>query len=233
MQARDIMNRDVVTFTPATTVAAAATTLATQHISGAPVIGADGSVVGMVTEGDLWRRPEIGTARHHSWWEPLFADSRTLAQEYIKSYGHTVADVMTREVVSVAEDTPLGEVAALLDRKRIKRVPVLREGRLVGLVSRGDIVRLVAAAEAERLTATPPRGDDEIRRIITERMRAEPWIAGAPLNVMVRDGRVEITGWVQNDAQRHALDILVQDVPGVRELRNHATVMARPTVASA
>jgi len=229
MQARDIMTRDVVSFAPATTVAEAATTLATQHISGAPVVAADGTVIGIVTEGDLWRRPEIGTERHHSWWEPLFADSRSLAEEYIKSHGHKVADVMTSEVIAVAEDTPLAEVVALLERRRIKRVPVLDAGRLVGLISRADIVRLVARAAAERPSAPPPRGDDELRKLIAERMRAEPWIAGAPLNVMVRDGRVEITGWVQNEAQRHALDILVEDVPGVRELRNHATVMARTT----
>jgi CBS domain-containing protein len=232
MQARDIMNRDVVTFAPATTVAEAATTLATQHISGAPVVAADGTVVGMVTEGDLWRRPEIGTERRHSWWEPLFADSGTLAKEYIKSHGHKVEDVMTRDIVTVDEEAPLGEVVALLERKRIKRVPVLAAGKLVGLISRGDIVRLVAEAEGQRGTSPPPRNDDEIRRLITERMRAEPWIAGAPLNVMVRDGRVEITGWVQNEAQRHALEILVEDVPGVRELRNHATVMARTTPAT-
>jgi len=231
MQARDIMNRDVVTFAPATTVAEAATTLATRHISAAPVLAADGTVLGMVTEGDLWRRPEIGTERRHSWWEPLFADSRTLAQEYIKSHGHKVEDVMTHDVVSVAEDAPLGEVVALLERKRIKRVPVVAAGKLVGLISRGDIVRLVAEAAAQRSSVPPPRNDDEVRRIIAERMRAEPWIAGAPLNVIVRDGRVEITGWVQNEAQRHALDILIEEVPGVRELRNHATVMARATQA--
>jgi CBS domain-containing protein len=232
MQARDIMTRDVVTFAPATTVAEAATTLATQHISGAPVVDRDGSVLGMVTEGDLWRRPEIGTARRHSWWEPLFADTGVLAREYIKSHGHKVEDVMTRDVVTVPEDAPLGEVVALLERKRIKRVPVVAAGKLVGLISRGDIVRLVAEAAAQPPSAPPPRNDDEVRRIIAERMRAEPWIAGAPLNVMVRDGRVEITGWVQNDAQRHALDILIEDVPGVRELRNHATVMARTTSAA-
>lgn len=232
MQARDIMTRDVVTFAPATTVAEAATTLATQHISGAPVVAADGSVVGMVTEGDLWRRPEIGTERRHSWWEPLFADSRSLAQEYIKSHGHKVEDVMTHEVIAVGEETPLGEVVALLERKRIKRVPVVRAGKLMGLISRGDIVRLVAEAATQRPSVPPPRGDEDIRKLIAERMRAEPWIAGAPLNVQVRDGRVEITGWVQNEAQRHALEILVEDVPGVRELRNHATVMARTTPAA-
>jgi CBS domain-containing protein len=139
---------------------------------------------------------------------------------------------MTRDVVTVAEDAPLGEVVALLERSHIKRVPVVAAGKLVGLISRGDIVRLVAEAAAQPRSAPPPRNDDEVRRIIAERMRAEPWIAGAPLNVMVRDARVEITGWVQNDAQRHALDILVEDVPGVRELRNHATVMARTTPAA-
>src|SRR4029453_5887004 len=100
--------------------------------------------------------------------------------------------------------------------KRIKRLPVVREGKLVGLISRGDIVRLVAEAAAQRPSAPPPRGAAEIRP-----------------NRMGRDGRVEITGWVQNEAQRHALDILVEDVPGVRELRNHATVMARTTTTAA
>jgi len=161
MRAADVMTTDVITVDPETTVQALATLLAERGISGAPVIDASGRLVGIISEGDLLHRAEIGTARRHrerrrSWWLDHFASD--LARDYIKSHGRTVKDIMTRDVVTVTEDADLGDVAALLEAKRIKRVPVMREGKIVGIISRANIVRALGATRG-----APPRegeGDD-------------------------------------------------------------------------
>jgi len=161
MRAMDVMTTDVITVDPDTTVQNLATLLAERGISGAPVVDADGRLMGVISEGDLLHRAEIGTARRHrvrrrSWWLDHFASD--LARDYVKSHGRTVNDIMTRDVVTVTEDTELAEIAALLEAKRIKRVPVMREGKIVGIISRANIVRAVGATKG-----TPPRegaGDD-------------------------------------------------------------------------
>jgi CBS domain-containing protein len=139
MRATDVMTTHVITVDPDATVRDLATLLAERGISGAPVVGQDGRLVGIISEGDLLHRAEIGTARRHrerrrSWWLDHFASD--LARDYVKSHGRTVKDIMTRDVVTVSEDTDLGDVAALLEARRIKRVPVMREGKVVGIISR-------------------------------------------------------------------------------------------------
>src|ERR1700751_1698414 len=150
IRAMDVMTTDVITVAPDTTVRALATLLAERGISGAPVVDSSGRLVGIISEGDLLHRAEIGTARRHrerrrSWWLDHFASD--LAREYVKSHGRTVKDLMTRDVVTVTEDMDLGDVAALLEAKRIKRVPVMREGKVVGIISRANIVRAVGATK--------------------------------------------------------------------------------------
>src|SRR5580692_8794309 len=150
MRAMDVMTTDAITVDPETTVQSLATLLAERGISGAPVVDASGRLVGIVSEGDLLHRAEIGTARRHrvrrrSWWLDHFAGDQ--ARDYIKSHGRTVKDVMTRDVVAVTEDTDLGDVAALLEAKRVKRVPVMRDGKIVGIISRANIVRAVGATK--------------------------------------------------------------------------------------
>ena len=179
MRAMDVMTTDVITVDPDTTVQALATLLAERGISGAPVVDLSGRLVGIISEGDLLHRAEIGTARRHrerrrSWWLDHFASD--LAREYVKSHGRTVKDIMTRDVVTVTEDTDLGEVAALLEAKRIKRVPVMREGKVVGIISRANIVRAVGATKG----APPQRGRG--RRPLDPRAVSSPSSA-------VRNGR--------------------------------------------
>src|SRR5215469_12223828 len=165
MRAMDVMTTDVITVDPDMTIQALATRLAERGISGAPVVDTSGRLVGIISEGDLLHRAEIGTARRHrerrrSWWLDHFASD--LAREYVKSHGRTVNDIMTRDVVTVTEDTDLGEVAELLEEKRIKRVPVMREGKIVGIISRANIVRAVGASkgtpqhEGEEAAVSPP-----------------------------------------------------------------------------
>ncbi|MBL8835365.1 MAG: CBS domain-containing protein [Alphaproteobacteria bacterium] len=222
MRAKDIMTTDVVTFTPDMTVVAAAGQLTARRISGAPVLGADGTLLGIVSEGDLLRRTDIGTERRRSWFRSLFGDDRALAQEYVKSHGALVGDVMTRAVMAVSEDTEVARIADLFERRGIKRVPVTRAGRLVGIVSRADIVRLLAASSTPPAAAGQP-ADLEIQHMIVERLRAEPWADTVFMNVTVHDGTVELWGRIDSEDQRRALNVLVRAVPGVRSVNDNLT----------
>jgi CBS domain-containing protein len=194
MRAVDVMTTDVITVDPDTTVQALATLLAERGISGAPVLDSGGRLVGIISEGDLLHRAEIGTARHHrerrrSWWLDHFASD--LAREYVKSHGRTVKDIMTRDVATVTEETDLADVAALLEARRIKRVPVMRDDKIVGIVSRANIVRAVGAAKG-----APPRegevDDRSIRMKLLAELGREEWAKIWPEDILVRDGIVHL-----------------------------------------
>jgi CBS domain-containing protein len=194
MRAVDVMTTDVITVDPDTTVQALATLLAERGISGAPVLDSGGRLVGIISEGDLLHRAEIGTARRHrerrrSWWLDHFASD--LAREYVKSHGRTVKDIMTRDVATVTEETDLADVAALLEARRIKRVPVMRDDKIVGIVSRANIVRAVGAAKG-----APPRegevDDRSIRMKLLAELGREEWAKIWPEDILVRDGIVHL-----------------------------------------
>ena len=218
------MTTDVITVDPDKTVQALATLLAERGISGAPVVDSNGGLVGIVSEGDLLHRAEIGTARRHrerrrSWWLDHFASH--LAREYIKSHGRTVNEIMTRDVVTVTEDTDLGEVAALLEAKRIKRVPVMREGKVVGIISRANIVRAVGATKGAPLRES--EGDDRsIRASLLAELGREEWARVWPEDIIVRDGIVHF--WISEDEpqeKRHALRVAAETITGVRGIEEH------------
>jgi CBS domain-containing protein len=231
MHAMDVMTTDVITVDPDTTVQALATLLAEHGISGAPVVDAGGHLVGIVSEGDLLHRAEIGTARRHrerrrSWWLDHFASD--LARDYVKSHGRTVKDIMTRDVVTATEDTDLGEVAAVLEAKRIKRVPIIREGKLVGIISRANIVRAVGATKG----APPSEGeadDRTIRRRLLAELGREEWARLWPEDIIVRNGIVHF--WLSSDEpdqKRQALRVAAENIPGVRGVQEH--VLPAPVI---
>ena len=225
MRAMDVMTTDVITVDPDMTIQALAARLAQRGISGAPVVDTSGRVVGIISEGDLLHRAEIGTARRHrerrrSWWLDHFASD--LAREYVKSHGRTVNDIMTRDVVTVTEDTDVGEVAELLEEKRIKRVPVMRAGKIVGIISRANIVRAVGASKG-----TPQHegeGDDRsIRAKLLAELGREEWAQLWPEDIIVRDGIVHF--WISEDEpveKREALRVAAETTPGVRGVEEHA-----------
>ena len=225
MRARDVMTTDVITVDPDTTVQALATLLAERGISGAPVVDASGRLVGVVSEGDLLHRTEIGAARRHrvrrrSWWLDDYASAN--AREYIKDHGRTVRDVMTRDVVTVTEDTELADVAALLEAKRIKRVPVIRDGKVVGIISRANIVRAVGATKGARA----PAGEDDDRSIrarLLGELGGEEWAKMIwPEDVIVRDGIVHF--WISDNEppeKREALRVAAESISGVRGIQQH------------
>jgi CBS domain-containing protein len=226
MKAREIMTSDVITAAPDTPVGQIASLLLENRISAVPVIDYDRHIVGIVSEGDLMRRAETGTERPRSWWLELITDVETLARDYAKTHGRRAVDVMTRHVVSVTEDTDVGDIANLLETRSIKRVPVVREGKLVGIVSRADLLRAVALAQppAGRAEATDDRA---LHDAILKRIGAESWANDVMVNVVVSGGNVELWGFVKSDEQRDALRVLVEGVPGVRAVRDQLSTMPR------
>ena len=216
----------VVTLYPSLSVRDAAKTFLEHHISGAPVVDDDGTMVGIVSEGDLLHRVEAGTERKRSSWLRLLAADAALAAEYVKARARTVADVMTRNVISVTTDTPLKDIAEVLERNSIKRVPVLASGRLVGIVTRSNLIQVLATAREE---LQRPLSDSAIRATLLSHLKEEPWSDTWQLNVTVNDGVVDIWGICRSDAERDAVRIAATNVPGVRGVNNHLC-MERPFV---
>jgi len=224
MQASDIMTREVVTATPQTTVAELARLMIGRGISAVPIVRG-GEVVGIVSEGDLLRRGEAGTERRRSRWLELATPGSTLAEDYVRSHGRHAADVMTRGVVAVRPDTPAADTADLMETKRIKRVPVLQDGRLVGLVSRANLVQALASGPAAR--PAEPASDSAIRAaILAELRRAPPGALPSAVNVIVRAGEVHLFGRLRSEQERHALRVAVENVPGVAAVEDHMSYAA-------
>ena len=222
MEAQDIMTRNVVTTTPEATVGEVATLLVERHISAVPVIDAAGKLVGIVSEGDLVRRPEIAGERRASWWLTLFSDQAERARDYVKTHGRNVAEIMTRNVVTVSETAPISEIARLLESKRIKRVPVTREGKVVGIVSRADLLRALAVREVPQDTAQARKDDRAIQAELRKVLHDQGWDSHL-LNVVVEDNVVHLWGLVESDEMRQALTLAVQNIAGVRQVETHFT----------
>lgn len=218
MQARDVMTTDVLTVPPDAEVSQAAELMVGRHVSALPVMEPGGRVVGIVSEGDLMHRAETGTAhRHRSWWLRMFDTGHDPAAEYVRAHGRHVADVMSRDPVSVTPETGLNDIADLLERRGIKRVLVMDGGRLVGLVSRADLLRALVASRPT-LASAGPADDRAIRERILETIRREHLAASPYVNVIVSDGVVHLYGLVDDEAERKALVVVAENTPGVRRV---------------
>jgi CBS-domain-containing membrane protein len=184
-------------------------------ISGLPVVDAADRVVGIITEGDLLRRTETGTERRHRprWLEFLLGPGR-LAEEYVHSHSRKVEEVMTRQVVTVAEETPVGEIARLMEQHRIKRVPVIRDNSVVGIVSRANLLRGLARLTDEAPAATA--NDLAIREQILAELDARAWGRRAPIDIVVRNGIVQLWGPVSDERVAQALRVAAENVAGVK-----------------
>jgi CBS domain-containing protein len=215
MKASDVMTVGAATIRSDASAPEAARLMLQYAISGLPVVDAAGHVVGIITEGDFLRRTETGTERQHRprWLEVLLGPGR-LADEYVHSHSRKVEEVMTRQVVTVAEETPVDEIARLMERHRIKRVPVTRDNTVVGIVSRANLLRGLARLADQAPAATA--NDLAIREQILTELDAQVWGRRAPIDVTVRNGIVQLWGPVADERVAQALRVAAENVPGVK-----------------
>jgi CBS domain-containing protein len=216
MQVADVMTREVITTTESASLAQAVELMLEHRISGLPVIGTGGRLSGMLSEGDLLRRTETGTAPQVSGWRALLAGPERLARWYLHTHGRKVGEVMTQPVVSVSPATPLTQAVELMQRHRIKRLPVLTEdGQLAGIISRADVLRALDRLLREHAEAG---SDDAIRARIQAELADQRWLPPAQVNVTVQQGTVNLRGVVFGNFEREALRVLVENIPGVRKV---------------
>ena len=216
MKARDVMVRDVITIGPRESVAHAAKLIAQNDVSALPVIDDHGRLVGLISEGDLMNREEIGTEIHHPWWIEAVTPGATLAAEFAKSHGKRVEEVMSENVITATEDTSLADIAALLERNRIKRVPIVQHGELVGIVSRSNLVQALASNGAASTASLDT--NRVIREELLSRLEQQRWTDFGSRNIIVSDGKVHLWGLVGSPAERTALIALAENIPGVTEV---------------
>jgi CBS-domain-containing membrane protein len=223
MQVRDVMVAPVITVKPSATVQEVANLFLEKQISAAPVLDNKSELVGIVSEGDLLHRVEAGTERHRSWRLEGFVGNDTLAAEYVKARGRKASDVMTRSVITATPQTPLHEVATLMEKNAIKRVPILENGQLVGVVSRANLLQAVASAR--RLLEISP-SDKTIRERILSSLKAEPWAHTSLVNVTVYGGIVDLWGVAESEAERKAIKVAAESTPGVCAVNDNLVTLS-------
>ena len=221
MRAIDVMTDQVITVRENATVSEVARLLAKYGISAVPVVDGANHVIGMVSEGDLLHRAETGTERRRAWWLDMLASTDQLARDYIKSHAETVKDVMTRDVISVTDTTPVADIAVLLETRGIKRVPVLRNGKLIGIVSRANLIQALAMTVTEPAAGSANDNDLAIREKLLAELETQKWAEVSPANVTVKDGVVHLWNSYVSDHEKQALLIAARSIPGVRGIEDH------------
>ncbi|HMM89957.1 CBS domain-containing protein [Bradyrhizobium sp.] len=221
MLVRDVMVAPVITVEPSASVQEVAKLFLEKQISAVPVLDGKGKLVGIVSEGDLLHRVEAGTERHRSWWLRALVHDQVLADEYIKSHSRKVSDVMTRDVITASPGMPLHEVAALMEKNAIRRLPILENGQLVGIVSRANLLQAVASAR-QLLDVAPT--DKAIRDRILANLKREAWAHTGLLNVTVSNGIVDLWGLAESETERKAIKVAAESTPGVTAVHDNMVV---------
>jgi CBS domain-containing protein len=219
MKAADIMTRNVISAQPETTILEAARLMLQHGISGLPVLDGDRHVVGIVTEGDFLRRVETDTQRQRPRWVQFLLGPGRLAEEYVRTSSRKVEDVMTQPVHTIGERMPLSEVVELMERHRIKRVPVLRKRELVGIVSRANLLHVLASLARE--IKSTPADDEAIRECLQTELNQQSWAPLGLIDIIVRNGTVELWGTLLDERKRRALIVAAENVRGVKGVRDH------------
>jgi CBS-domain-containing membrane protein len=219
MQASDVMTRRIVSIENTASIREAIRLMLDNSISGLPVVDAGGKVIGVLTEGDLLRRSEIATEKHRWRWLELVLGPGRMASEYVRTHGRVVDELMTREVLTVAVDTRLEEIVALMERHRIKRLPVIDNNTLVGIVSRADL--LAALGRALDAQDTAPASDEEILARVLAELESTDWAPRDGLTITVSDGFVDLVGVVFDEHERVALRVAAENVAGVKGISDN------------
>ena len=220
MLAREVMTSPVVTTKADAAITDIVGLMLAHQISALPVVDEEARLVGIVSEGDLIQRDEIGTLPHRSWWLSALGTKAQLADEFIKSHGTSASAVMTVDVVTASPETPLAEIAEILERKRVKRVPILEDGKVVGIVSRANLLQALALQRGAAEDA-PSVEDRALRERFLETVKREPWTSGAHLNVIVKQGVLYLWGQVRSQKEREALVVAARETPGVKDVVDH------------
>jgi CBS domain-containing protein len=223
MKAADIMTLGAATVQPGDTVADAARKMLQYAVSGLPVVDGDGRLVGIVTERDFLRRTELGTERTRPRWAEFLFGTAELADDYVRSHARKVEEVMTHDVVTVEDDTPLSEVVNLMERRDFKRLPVVRDGKVIGILSRANLLRAVARVPDE--AAAEAVDDRVIRDRIIDEIDKQPWAPQGALDISVRQGVVTLRGALGDESVRRAVRVAAENAPGVREVNDQILVI--------
>lgn len=219
MIAADVMTRNVLSVAPDATIDDAAQQMLSRGISGLFVVDAKGELAGIVTEGDLLRRDELGTQRHRPWWLRMLVSPGKQAADFTRTHGRRVSDVMTESVISVPTDAALEKVVALMEENRIKRVAVTDKGRVVGVISRSDLLRALVSRSR---SAPPVAADDRsLRKAIEDALETQSWAPMTTVNVVVVEGVVDLWGTITDENERRAICVLAENVPGVKQVHDH------------
>lgn len=222
MLAKEIMTTNVACARADQSIHEVAHVLLERSVSALPVVDDDGRLIGVISEGDLLRRVETGTERKQSWWLDMLVSSEEKSRDYLKSHAVHVRDVMTKDVITIDEETPVSEIAGIIEENRIKRVPVLRGERLVGIVSRADIIRMLAV---RHVPITAPAEDDlALRESVLNAIREVDGKSSPYINALVQDGVVHLWGLAQSPTHKDAVQVAVENIPAVKALQNHMQV---------
>ena len=227
MRVKDVMTKKVVSVSPQATVAEALDTMTRSNLSGLPIIDAAGALVGVVSEADFLRRAELGTEKKPSshWLAAIFLPGRA-AEIYTRAHARRVTEIMSTDVAAVDETAGLEEAVALMEKRRVKRLPVLSGGKVVGMITRADFVHALALFLRESYDTTLIT-DDELERRIREEMQAQVWAPTASVDIAVKDGVVTLHGVLTDERERNALHALIENIDGVRTVHDHM-VWAEP-----
>ncbi|PSC06445.1 histidine kinase [Alsobacter soli] len=224
MLAKDVMTPGVVSISPEASIKDAAALMLERHISGLPVIDEAGALVGMVTEGDLLKRVELGTQQKRPKWLEFILGPGRMSTDYVQTRGRKVGEVMTSRVVTVNEDADLADVVTSMNDHRIKRIPVLRGGSVIGLVTRADLLKALEGMLERGAVAANP-SDLEIRSAILAELEAQSWAPTGTINISVQGGVVELNGCIFDDREREALQVAAENVAGVKAVKDHVTTI--------
>jgi CBS domain-containing protein len=217
MKAADVMTQPVITIAPDAPILQAVRLMLQNRISGLPVVDQHGQLTGMVTEGDFLRRTELGTERHRPSWLQFLTSEGRLADEYVHTHGRKIEEVMSRNPHTVSEDTPLEEVVRIMQRKNVKRVPVIRENKLIGIITRANLLNTLA--RLARTSRPAVQGDSAIRDQILAELAKLPWHPA--VTVLVHDGVVDLSGAILSENDRQAFKVAIENVPGVTAIHDH------------